>query len=159
MFGISTIASAADAQISCPGAPNTYVYEQAWGDGARKFSAGLNDNDVQIIKMTIPTSVPMSTHTRYGMSGGEWKDNGVPRNVKISNKPCEFNTEFSGKSFSVDFYVNDTPVVLKQKPIPRYKVAQPTFKPGETVYINIKSDNGCYGSCNIFWQFGGWPAK
>lgn len=159
LLGISTVASAVDVSAGCPGAPNTFVYNQAWGDGARKFSQGLNDSDVQIIKLTIPVNTPLSAKTRYSMSGGEWKDQGVPRDIKVSASACDFRGEFTGKSFSADFYVNDTQVVLKDKLLPRYKFPQPTFKPGDTVYINIRNDVGCYGSCNIFWQFSGWPAK
>ena len=158
LLGISAIAST-NVLAGCPGAPNTFVYTQAWGDGARKFSQGLNDSDVQIIKLTIPADTPLSATKKYSMSGGEWKDNGVPRDIKVSSIPCDFKGEFTGKSFAADFYVNDAPVILKYKNLPRFKFPQPTFKPGDTVYINIRNDVGCYGSCNIFWQFSGWPAK
>jgi hypothetical protein len=145
--------SALAQPIKCEGVNKTFTFNQPWGDYTQKYTRNLGnfaDNDALIIKIDIPQNVPLSKKA-YTLSGGEWQDNGVPRYIRLSSKPCDFASETSGTSFSATFFVNSTQVVLKSYGL---KLPQPTFKPGDTVYINIKNPpNGCYGACNVFWSF------
>ena len=141
--------------ISCAGSPSTVVYNHAWGDTARKYSknyGNLNDSDTLVIRVVVPTTIPLSNTKKYTLFGAEWQDQGVPRNFKIANKPCEqAGTGFAGKSFGGTFYIND--VVVKERfGNLNIFLDQPTFKPGEVIYMNLKNDVGCYGGCNVFWQ-------
>jgi hypothetical protein len=146
--------SAMAQTIKCDNVNNTLVYNHTWGDSAQKYSRSIgnfSDNDALVIKVDVPSTVALSAKKRYSFAGGEWQDGGVPRYIKASTKPCDFAAETSGTSFSADFYINNTPVVLKSHGL---RLPQPTFKPGETFYINLKNPpNGCYGACNVFWRF------
>lgn len=143
---------AAQAQLQCSDASNTVMVTHKWGDYQRKKSVdygSIGDNDAFIIKVQIPATVAPSTRL-YSVFGAEWIDGRTLRYFNLSKYPCDFGTSTVGSSFGSYFAVNTTQVTRKYG---RTVMKYPTFKPGETMYVNIKNDFGCYPTCNIFWAF------
>lgn len=147
-FGVS-----AHAQLQCVDTNNTVMITQKWGDQQRRYSRNyghIGDNDALIIKVQVPTTVIPSSKTLYSISGAEWLDGNTLRYFKVSNRPCDFGI-LGSSSFGAYFAVNNTPVIKKYSWW--YKEPIPTFKPGETIYFNLKNSPGCYPTCNVFWSF------